>query len=888
MNTVLPLTADTTLAEVGGKALSLGRLLRAGFPVPPGVVLTTSAYRAYVTEHGLAAVIADALTDVDPADHAALADASTRIRAAFADGRPTRLLATLRPALGELLDRPLAVRSSATAEDLPDLSFAGQQDTFLNVRGPEALRAAIVSCWSSLWTARAIAYRLSHGLADAEVELAVVLQELVPADVSGVLFTANPLTGRRRELVIDATPGLGEALVSGQVEPDQFVVDRAGRVRSQTLGAKSHRTVANRDGGVDTIAATETSGSCLSPAELRTLAGLGGAIEDLCREPQDVEWAIDGDGAPWIVQARPITSLFPVPADVPEDSLWLSFGAVQGVLDPLTPLGQDALLQLFVGLAHFFDLPTDGHTVGFIRPAGDRLWIRMDGLLRTRVGRALLPRILAMVEPGVAATVAELVTDAAPAGTGVRWGTVRRAGRLIAPILRRVPQLVVDPSSYRHTLTGVAEQFEQAVATEFAAAALAPDPRTRLSARVAAIRHSMRAGLPTLLPRFAPIMGPSLPMVQLLRSLAEPLGEEGARLSLEALRALDGNVTAAMDVALWDVAEMVRGDRATSERLRAGEIEDVAADWLAGRLPAPIQESLTDFMQRYGMRAVAEIDLGRPRWREEPAAVLRSLAAFLADRGQGPEAGLAAGRAAARSAIVELARRLGPVRGTQARFLARTLRGLLGARETPKFTLVQALGHAREALLDSGRDLVGEGVLERPGDIAYLTLCELEHLDQRPADAWRATITKRVQAASHHRRRHVPRVLAGDGRAFFEGIGDTDGVITGSPVSPGVVEGVVRVMFDPATATLEAGEILVCPGTDPAWTPLFLTAGGLITEVGGLMTHGSVVAREHGLPAVVGVHDATKRFRTGQRIRLDGTSGRIHAVEPSSADEAVG
>lgn len=877
MTAVHALDAAAALAEVGGKAFNLGLLVRAGFPVPPGVVLTTAAYRAYVAEHGLQSVITAALQNADAADPAALDRASATIRNSFDRARPAHLLPELERSLGPLLARPLAVRSSATAEDLPELSFAGQQDTFLNVRGTEGLLTAIVGCWSSLWTPRAIAYRLAHDLADADLALAVVIQELIPADVSGVLFTANPLTGRRHEFTVDAVPGLGEALVSGQVEPDHFVLDRTGRVLSSAPGAKASRTVTHDDGGVVTVAAVPSGEPCLSAAELCSLVALGEAIEEVYATPQDIEWAIDPDGAPWIVQSRAITSLFPVPQGAPEDSLWLSFGAMQGMLEPLTPLGQDVLQGLFVGLAQFFDLQTDGRSIDFLRPAGERLWIRIDWLLHSRFGRTLLPRMLTLIEPGAGAAMADLIRDAGPVDRGLSWSTVRRVSRLIRPILRRVPQLVIDAAGCRHRLERVAEDFVTLAATALDEPGRIADPRARLTARVAAVRRTVRAAFPVLLPAFAPIMAPSLFMLERLRGLARPLGMEDRALAV--LRALDGNVTTQMNVTLWQVADAARADDASRDRLLAGDIDAIAEDWLRRRLPQPMQQALDDFMNRYGMRAVAEIDVGRPRWREEPAAVIRSVSAYLAGDGQDPATGLAEGRRAARASIDLLARRLGPVRGVQARFLARTVRGLLGARETPKFTLVRMFDRVREALLASARDLVAEGILDRPDDIAWFTLADLDHLDSRSPAQWHETVAERSRAYARELRRQVPRLLAGDGRAFFEGMSGDEGVLTGSPVSPGLVEGAVRVVFDPSTAVLRPGEILVCPGTDPAWTPLFLTAGGLVTEVGGLMTHGSVVAREHGIPAVVGVHQATSRLTTGQRIRLDGTTGRIQIIQ---------
>jgi phosphohistidine swiveling domain-containing protein len=215
----------------------------------------------------------------------------------------------------------------------------------------------------------------------------------------------------------------------------------------------------------------------------------------------------------------------------------------------------------------------------------------------------------------------------------------------------------------------------------------------------------------------------------------------------------------------------------------------------------------------------------------------------------------------------------------QLRKAARRVRILLGARETPKFTAVRAMGFVHNALLACGAEFVAVGTLLRPDDLFFLHVAELAALSRHEEQDWKTLVAGRRQTYEReHRRRQVPRVLVSDGRVFYEGVGvetDRADLISGSPVSPGVVEGNVRVVLNPRGAQLEPGEILVCPGTDPAWTPLFMAAGGLVMEVGGMMTHGSVVAREYGIPAVVGVHQATLRLKDGQRIRLDGSSGKI-------------
>jgi len=357
---------------------------------------------------------------------------------------------------------------------------------------------------------------------------------------------------------------------------------------------------------------------------------------------------------------------------------------------------------------------------------------------------------------------------------------------------------------------------------------------------------------------------------------------------LEVTRGLPENVTTEMDLALWDTARTLKSDPEARDVFTASDAPSLAHRYLEGTLPATAQTAVMSFMDRYGMRGVGEIDFGQPRWREDPTPVMQTLQSYLQiNEDSAPDVLFARGQQAASAAIEKLAREarsrpLGRIREKIVRGAARRVRVLMGVRESPKFFAIRVMGIARQALLEVGDEFVKAGMIERADDLSFLNFSELEALSQNEARDWKALVASRRGTYEREaRRRQVPRMLASDGRAFHEGVGastDTGNVITGSPVSPGVVEGLVRVVLSPHDSQLAPGEILVCPGTDPAWTPLFLTAGGLVTEVGGMMTHGSVVAREYGIPAVVGVHQATTRLKDGQKIRVDGTAGRIEIL----------
>jgi len=888
----IPFTLDeVSLAEHGGKGVGLARLTAAGFPVPEWFIIGTDRYREYVSANGLTRTIAAALTGLSGADPGGLEAASVTIRDAFAAGAwPEAVWSeVLRPAQ-EWAGTALAVRSSATSEDLPEASFAGQQDTYLNVVGVSALRAAVVGCFASLWTARAIGYRLRNGIDQADVALAVVVQLMVDAESSGVLFTANPLTGVRGESVVDGTFGLGEALVSGQVEPDHWVVETiTGQIRARQQGAKQVVTVPGAGGGVRTLASEPGSRFSLTDAQVAELVRLGAQVAALFGNPQDIEWAY-ADGRLFLLQSRAITTLFPLPdftatARSPL-AVWFSFGAVQGVLDPVTPLGQDAILVAVAGAARLFGRDVDPDANPYLRAAGERLWLRLDVVARSPLGRTVVSTALPMVEPSTARILDQLWDDPRLKPFAGRAGRAMLGpfGRFLARVLPRLPRSLLDPVGQRHAFERAAERYLVGVRQTEAAASAITEPEARLAARLAGFRRAVGDALWVLLPRFAPIMGPGLAMTSRLNALAAEAGAPG--LGLECLRGLDGNVTTAMDLELWQVARTIQRDAPSLARFVDADPDALALEYQAGRLPDAAQAAIRSFLAGYGVRGRAEIDLGRPRWAEDPSQVMSTLRSYVRiEAGQAPDVVFAAGQRAARVATDRLAELLNGIRARQARFLVSRIRGLMGARETPKFTIIRAMGTLRAGLLASGADLVAAGLLDRADDVCYLRLAELDRVWTTDAAHWRELVqARRAVDARESRRAQVPRVILSDGRTFYEGLGNTGaGALSGSPVSPGVAEGRVRVISDPAVESLAPGEILVCRATDPAWTPLFLAAAGLITEVGGMMTHGSVVAREYGIPAVVGVHDATGRLSTGQRVRLDGTNGTIELIDSPGA-----
>jgi phosphohistidine swiveling domain-containing protein len=888
--TIFPFTSsEATLDTAGGKGANLVRLTLAGFDVPPGFIISTEAYRAFVKTNNLQAVIQSALENLSADEAGALDQASAKIRAAFSTGRMTaETESAIRAAYGNMNGAPVAVRSSATAEDLPDLSFAGQQDTFLNIIGEGDLLKAVVACWSSLWTARAIGYRMRNRISHEDAALAVVVQVMVQSEVSGVLFTANPLTGRLSESVVDATFGLGEALVSGQVEPDHFVVNTVnGEVVSTTLGAKKISTRGRASGGVEAVTEDAGARQTLSDDEVRRLVILGSRIQKEYGAPQDIEWALAG-GRLFTLQSRAITSLFPLPEN-DAFTIWFSFGAVQGILTPITPLGSDTFRCVFTGGARILGVRTTYDQQKVLVPAGERQWIKVSDLLRHPLGKRLFGGMVGILEPSIGQIIYKLMDEPQlGAGSGrFKLSTVWRLMRFALPTLIRMARTVHDPEKAR-------ADFDKVIDRELQKNHLvvSGDNFDHLAQRLDFIMSRTLGAFPMLLPRFIPLLGPSMGMLNLLSHLSKGDGDVHglSPLALDVTRGLPNNVTTQMDLALWETAKQIRVDADSFREFSSTDAPSLAARYLKGTLPEAAQQAVSAFLNRYGARGVGEIDIGLPRWRDDPTSIMQTLQSYLqiTDPESAPDVQFERGQKTAEEAIEKIAaaarqQRGGFVKERLVRFAARRVRILLGVREAPKFYAVRMIGVARQEMLESGRELVEAGVFDHEEDIFFLSIHELEALSRRESRDWKAIVANhRAAYEREQRRRQVPRVLVSDGRTFYEGLGaetDTMDIITGSPVSAGVVEGIVHVVFDPHESQLVPGEILVCPGTDPAWTPLFMAAGGLVMEVGGMMTHGSVVAREYGIPAVVGVHQATTRLKTGQKIRVDGTSGKIQILE---------
>ncbi|WP_041275423.1 PEP/pyruvate-binding domain-containing protein [Desulforamulus ruminis] len=841
---------DVELA--GGKGAQLGDLIKAGLPVPPGFVLLTPAYRMFVSANDLQEKIEHWAKRIKPENPAAIDEASEAIRGLFDRGIiPLEIIRSVSEAYARLGGGRVAVRSSATAEDLPGASFAGQQETYLNIKGLQPVLAAIRQCWSSLWTSRAMAYRFRQGIAPQEVSLAVVIQQLVAAEAAGVLFTANPVNGRRDQMVLDAAWGLGEAVVSGQVSPDQWVIEN-NSIISSTVACKEVMTV-QKEAGTATLPVPEErrEKSVLEEARVLQLVELGRRSEAHFGFPQDLEWAL-AEGQLYLLQSRPITSLFPLPE--PElgtemgERIYISFNLLQGILEPFTPMGISVFRNFTRGVALLFGVkvpPPQG--VSAFKVAAGRVYLDITGVLVKPKTRERFFRILSLVDRQMVKVLKNLIEQDQRKLQVKEGAKIRLPWKFILNVMARIKFTLIAPHAARRRGLAKMEHWLQGLERQ-------GGRLQGLRQRKHFVEQTLTRMIPFLFGHLGPVVIPGL----VLRFMAERKVKEwtGDPSGLQpVLRSLAHNPTTEMDLELWRI----------SREIKAQGTE------VSARHPLVIQ-----FLEKYGHRAVREIDAGVPRWREDPSHILNILQTYLThSEEEDPERqfreGIQGAQRAVKILVEQVRQREGKFQALLMAMLLRRLRALGGLREYPKFYLVRIIALVRKVLLEAGEELVKEGRLDKPEEIFFLDLANLKpEVDLREVVQVNRSLYNREME-----RRAVPRVITSNGETFYAAPGSTEGALGGTASSPGVYEGRVKIILDPKGACLSPGEVLVAPGTDPAWTPLFLSAGALVMETGGIMSHGSVVAREYGIPAVVGISEATRRLKNGQRVRVDGEAGEV-------------
>jgi rifampicin phosphotransferase len=851
---------QTQVAVVGGKGAHLGELSRIeGIRVPAGFCVTANAFRRIMAEAGSMDDRLDRLSRLNPDDREEIRTLSAEIRRTLEGITiPDDLAAAITSSLARLGERAAyAVRSSATAEDLPTASFAGQQDTYLNVVGSVAILEHISRSWASLFTERAVTYRLRNGFDHRNVHMAVVVQQMVFPEAAGVLFTADPVTSNRKVASVEATFGLGEALVSGLVNADMYKV-RDGEVVAKAVATKQLAIRASPAGGTqeEAIDPERQEQPALTDAQVVRLAQLGRRIEAHFGHPHDIEWCLVDDGFQ-IVQSRPITTLFPIPAaGDQENHVYVSVGHQQMMTDPMKPLGL-SLWQLTAPRPMY--------------EAGGRLFVDVALGLASPASRAGLLEALGKSDPLIGDALQSILErgDFIPSlpdeGPGGAPG-----GGAQAPI-------ETDPA----IVTDLIGRNQESIA------ALKRDIRMKSGSALFDFILADIQELKRIL--FDPqshqvFMGAMEATSWLNEQLQVWLGEKNVADTLT--QSVPHNVTSEMGLALLDVADVIRPHPEVVALLQNVEDEGFLDDLAELEGGPEARDAIRTFLDKYGMRCVAEIDITRPRWSERPTTlvpvILGNIKNF--EPGAGKQR-FEQGRKEAWTKEQELRERLralpdGEQKAEEAKRMIDRVRTFIGYREYPKYGMVSRYFVYKQALLEEAERLMQAHVLREKEDIFYLRFQELHnvvrtnHVDDQ-------LISQRKDAFRSYQALTPPRVLTSDGEVVtgtYRRVDVPAGALVGLPVSAGTIEGRARVIHDMAEADLEAGDILVTAYTDPSWTPVFVAITGLVTEVGGLMTHGAVIAREYGLPAVVGVEQATRLIRDRQRIRINGTDGYVEIL----------
>jgi pyruvate,water dikinase len=872
----LPLAATDAVHEtVGGKGAAMAEMIRAGIPVPDGFYVTTAAYDAFVAHNQLQPAILDAIAAADPEKLASLETASRTIAELFLQSQiPPEIAGAVANAYASMPDTApvVAVRSSATAEDLPEASFAGQHETYLNIEGADAVLDAVKRCWASLWTAHAIGYRARRDVNIGGLSLAVVVQRLVPAEAAGILFTANPVNGRRSEAVINATWGLGEAVVGGEVTPDTYTVDKeSGQVLQREIGAKDVMTVPV-DGGTKTQPVPEAlrRAPVLSDDQTADLVQLGVQIEALYGEPRDIEWAL-ADGAFAIVQARPITAL-PEPArrgliepEVPPPTEWevanpraryLRNNIVELMADPLTPLfatlGRRVINRTmhrnvteFLGSPDILSEETIVTIHGYAFYKGEFTAGQILRLLGGSVG--IMRRMFSGMEE--------------------RWREARERYSETVQAWR-----AGDWATF---------SIEELLSTVSAVFAVAIDYYMALVSGVIPAAW-MTEGL------FRAVYE------RLIRRRDDPPSETY-------LLGFDSKpIHAEKD--LYDLARWAENDPDLSADLLQKPARNFAVP--TAFPPSTVDEAVWHeweqrfqrYVDRYA-RTIYDLDFANPTPAEDPTAVVQTLKLFLSGEGTDPHARQQALEQRREQATQAMLNRLHGLRGKLFRATLKRAQRYAPLREDGLADIGLGYPLLRRMLLEMGRRLVEAGAIKDRNDVFWLVEEEItrtsEAIDQKqPIEPLDDRVQER-KALWRTRKRVTPpvslplpprwlqKLLPGQFQAGADQAKrDLSDVLTGVPCSAGRVTAPARVLRGPEDfGRMVPGEVLVASITTPAWTPLFALASAIVTDVGGPLSHGSIVAREYGIPAVLGAGVATARIQSGQRVTVDGSAGTVSFEE---------
>ncbi|HDX9506207.1 TPA: phosphoenolpyruvate synthase [Bacillus thuringiensis] len=855
----------TQLFLVGGKGLNLGELSNIqGIQVPEGFCVTTVGYEQVIGKNGAFQTLLNQLAMLKIEERDRIGEISKQIREVImAVEIPVDVVESVAHYLSHFGDEhAYAVRSSATAEDLPYASFAGQQDTYLNVIGKENILQHIKKCWASLFTDRAVIYRMQNGFDHNQVSICVVIQKMVFPEASGILFTADPITSNRKVLSIDASFGLGEALVSGLVSADNYKV-KEDEIVEKVIATKKLAIYGRKEGGTERkkIAPNQQKFQTLTEQQILQLARIGRQIEAYFGCPQDIEWCLVDDTI-YIVQSRPITTLYPIPeVNDGENHVYISVGHQQMMTDAMKPLGLS-----------FFLLTTSAPMC----KAGGRLFVDATQRLASPASRDYLINTLGKSDP----LIRDALTTVIERENFIKLLSDDEKEKDLS---KNVPPASSQqqPENDPEIVTNLIKNSELSIEE------LKRNMQTKSGVDILDFILEDIQQLKKVLfnsQSIAIIMAGMNASSWINEKMEQWLGEKNAADVLS--QSVQHNITSEMGLALLDVADVIRPYLEVIAYLQHVEDDSFLDELIQFKGGEKVRDAIDAFLNKYGMRCSGEIDITKTRWSEQPATIIPMILNHIKDFEYGAsKRKFEEGLQEALKKEKELLERLqhlpdGEQKVEETKRMICNLRNFIGYREYPKYGMIHRYFIYKQALLKEAEKLVQNNVLDEIEDIYYLTFEELHEVVRTNKLDYKI-IHKQKNAYKLYEKLTPPRVITSDGEIItgkYKRENLPAEAIVGLPVSSGVVEGRARVILNMEDANLEDGDILVTAFTDPGWTPLFVSIKGLVTEVGGLMTHGAVIAREYGLPAVVGVENATKLIKDGQRIRVHGTEGYIEVL----------
>ncbi|MCU4766644.1 phosphoenolpyruvate synthase [Bacillus toyonensis] len=855
----------TQLFLVGGKGLNLGELSNIqSIQVPEGFCVTTVGYEKAIEQTEVFHNLLNQLAVLKIEDRDQISEISKKIREAImAVEIPVDVVESVAHYLSRFGNEyAYAVRSSATAEDLPYASFAGQQDTYLNIIGKEAVLQHVRKCWASLFTDRAVIYRMQNGFDHNQVSICVVVQKMVFPVASGILFTADPITSNRKVLSIDASFGLGEALVSGLVSADNYKV-KEDEIVEKVIATKKLAIYGRKEGGTETkkIAPNQQKVQTLIEQQILQLARIGRQIEAYFGCPQDIEWCLVDDTF-YIVQSRPITTLYPIPeANDQGNHVYVSVGHQQMMTDAMKPLGLS-----------FFLLTTSAP----MRKAGGRLFVDATQKLASPASRDYLINTLGKSDPLVRDALMTVIERDDFIKLLPDDEKEKSASKSMPPASSQ-PQIENDPAIVTDLIKNSQASIEE----------LKQSIQTKSGTYVLDFILEDIQQLKKILfhpQSMAVIMAGMNALSWINEKMEQWLGEKNAADTLS--QSVQNNITSEMGLALLDVADVIRPYPEVIAYLQHIEDDSFLDELVQFKDGEKVRDAIGAFLNKYGMRCSGEIDITKTRWSEKPTTIIPMILNNIRDFEAGAsKRKFEEGLQEALKREEELLDKLqyladGKQKVEETKRMISIIRNFAGYREYPKYGMINRYFIYKQALLKEAEQLVRNNVITEIEDIYYLTFEELHEVVRTNKLDYKV-IHKRKNEYKLYEKLTPPRVITSDGEIIigkYKRENLPTEAIVGLPVSSGVIEGRARVILNMEDASLEDGDILVTAFTDPGWTPLFVTIKGLVTEVGGLMTHGAVIAREYGLPAVVGVENATKRIKDGQRIRVHGTEGYIEIM----------